>query len=93
MSSELTLELYRFLTVKQLVLRTKPSESAEDSLQVSPGFMVDALWHAVLLESEVSSLQLLMLQGAGGACPIIEVSFSNCCLNHHCGGLASLCPG
>jgi hypothetical protein len=52
--SKLTLELYRFLAVKQLVLRTGRSESEEDSLQVSPGFLIDALWHAVLLESEVS---------------------------------------
>lgn len=49
-------ELYRFLTIKQLVLHSRTIEKpAADDLQVSPGFLVDALWHAVLLESEAST--------------------------------------
>lgn len=55
-ASNLALELYSFLTVKQLVLRTRPTDknNVDDPLSVSPGFLVDALWHAVLLESEAS---------------------------------------
>lgn len=65
-SRALALELLRFLQIKQLVLRSRPTEdnnSGADPLSVSPGFLVDALWHAVLLESEVRQSLDEMLGG------------------------------
>lgn len=52
-AGDLALELYHFLEIKrQLAFST-----AAGAMQVSPGYMVDALWHRMLLESEVGAVE------------------------------------
>lgn len=89
----LALELYNFLTIKQLVLRTRPTDNnnVDDPLSVSPGFLVDALWHAVLLESEASvcHAQLLLtrcaclLPGSSPVPTLPAVACIKCTSLHH----------
>lgn len=77
----LILELHSFLTIKQLVLRTRPTDNnnVDDPLSVSPGFLVDALWHAVL--------PCLWSQRQ------VSVMCSSCChIAPACCPAAALCP-
>lgn len=53
----LSVELFHFLTVK----RGLALSSLSEAIKVSPGPLVDQLWHKMLLETEVSLASLLCL--------------------------------
>ena len=68
-AKDLATELYRFLLVKRQLLRL----DEQHQVDVSPGWLVDELWHQVLLESKVrvqlmGQQQLLLLPCWAACC-------------------------